>query len=238
MFGDREGSARGDVAEVSGVVVVSTVTVAAATQTSSTGPVLAFAGAVLVAVIAAVTAGRRQRSDLTAAGARHTAELAADAAKLRSQLAHDRQLKDLDDLRAFFDEGATAFEEATDRLRDMAVALRRSDPKVRQDRAVTCGRLAAEQVRRADVFARRVALRFERDEPVAIHYGDLAVKLDARYGALLDVAPAQITDEQDEADDSIASDAFMLWTQFAAEARRFVGTAMPLADDVEEQRVT
>jgi hypothetical protein len=223
MFSDRETPVRGEVVEAAGIVIVSMVTVAGATQTNSTGPVLAFAGAVLVAVVAAATAGRRQRRDLDAANARHTAELAAQAERMHTQLHHDRRLKDIDDLRAFLDDGASAYEEAADQLQELAVALRRDDERERATAALTATRGASEQVRRADVFARRVALRFTHDEAIAIHYGNIAAKLTERYRALLEIIPQRITDAQDDTDSTLGAEAMVSWIRFATEARNFVG---------------
>ena len=68
---------------------------AVALQTDQTGPVLAFSGALIVAIITWVSSDRRQERALVAERERQFAKLA-----------HDRELADLTDLRALLDEAA------------------------------------------------------------------------------------------------------------------------------------
>jgi hypothetical protein len=102
------------VPEVVGLVVVvgGTAAVTATAASSYVAPILAFVGAILVAVIAAVTADRRQRRALTAEGARHDASLRAESGRQVTQLEHSRGLADLADLRSLLDEVATALHQA------------------------------------------------------------------------------------------------------------------------------
>lgn len=62
-------------------------------------PGLTFVGAMAVALIAAVTAGRRQTRELSAERERLDDRLKAEQHMHAQQLAHDRALRDLDDLR-------------------------------------------------------------------------------------------------------------------------------------------
>jgi hypothetical protein len=100
------------VAVAGGTVVVVTVTVLGASATDDTGPILAFVGAVLVALIAAYTAGRRQAR-----------ALAAESGRLAQQLEHDREMADLADTRARFDDAAVALHDASVALSGLEGAL-------------------------------------------------------------------------------------------------------------------
>jgi hypothetical protein len=90
---------------------VGAVTVAVASSSEQTGPILAFAGALTVALITALTAQRRLRS-----------QLAAEEGRLASQLRHDRTLRDLDELRSLLDEAAVAAASAMKAFLDLNVA--------------------------------------------------------------------------------------------------------------------
>jgi hypothetical protein len=83
---------------------------AAASGSRHAGPILTFVGAILVALIAWYATDRRQRRLLAAEDTRHKAELQAHEKRHAAQLAHDRSLRDLDDLRRFLDEAADAYE--------------------------------------------------------------------------------------------------------------------------------
>jgi hypothetical protein len=98
--------------------VVGAATVAVASSSDQTGPILAFAGALTVALITAVTAQRRLRS-----------QLAAEEGRLASQLRHDRTLRDLDELRSLLDEAAVGAASAMSAFLDLSVKAQLvSDP--------------------------------------------------------------------------------------------------------------
>lgn len=94
------------------IVVAGGAAVAGATQTNQTAAILAFAGAILVAIIAAYTAGRRQ-----------VRALRAERERQADRLAHERQLQDVEHLRQFLDEAAAAFEAAHDALVELSAEL-------------------------------------------------------------------------------------------------------------------
>ena len=126
--------------EIIVLVVFGGATVAASTTTSYVAPILAFVGAVLVATIAAVTAGRRQRQALAAEGLRHRQSLEAENNRHDAQLAHARELADLADLRLLLDEAASTLHEARYAKDGLRVAfiqhgrsLGESAPEVRTD---------------------------------------------------------------------------------------------------------
>jgi hypothetical protein len=92
-----------------GMAVVGGGAIVAATSTSETGPILAFVGALLVAVIAAYTADRRQ-------------ERALEAERRRQQagLRHEREQADVTDLRSVLEEALSV---ANDALNSVGVAF-------------------------------------------------------------------------------------------------------------------
>jgi ABC-type nickel/cobalt efflux system permease component RcnA len=103
-----------------GTVVVVTVAVLGASATDNTGPILAFVGAVLVALIAAFTAGRRQKRALDAESERH-------ANDVRHRATH-----------AVFQHGQWTGERAPDAVREVA-AIATSLGPIRQRLAVRFG---------------------------------------------------------------------------------------------------
>lgn len=85
-----------------GTVVVAAVTVVGASATAKTAPILAFAGAILVALVTAYTANRRQVQALNA-----------ESQRLARQLEHDRELADLADTRKVCDDAVVALHDAS-----------------------------------------------------------------------------------------------------------------------------
>jgi hypothetical protein len=109
--------------EVAVLVVIAGGAAYGATRSNQTGPVLAFAAALIVATIAAVTAARRLGQQLAAERERTLLQLEAEDSRLQRQLAaegerqdaqlvHARELADLADLRALLDEAAVALHRA------------------------------------------------------------------------------------------------------------------------------
>jgi hypothetical protein len=89
-----------------GVVIVTagTATAAAVTAHNALAPILAFVGVILVALLTAYFTKRRQEDQLLAERDRQDAALVAENERLQHQLAHDRQLHDLAELRSVIDE--------------------------------------------------------------------------------------------------------------------------------------
>lgn len=87
------------------VAVVGTVGAAAATATEHLAPVLTFVGALIVAVLTAVTTNRRQ-----------AIQLVAERKQLELRLAHERALADLADLRSVVEGALGAVDRATRQL--------------------------------------------------------------------------------------------------------------------------
>lgn len=107
-----DGLGGGEVAAGGAVIVLVGAAAVGASQTDHTGPLLAFVGALLVSLIAAVTAGRRQKRSLDA-----------ERTRLTDQLAHDRKLHDLEHLRVLLDEAMEAYELAYRASVGFAVAM-------------------------------------------------------------------------------------------------------------------
>jgi hypothetical protein len=110
----------------------------------------ALVGALLVALIASVTADRRLTKQLAAEHQRHAAELA-----------HDRELTDLGDLRSLFDEAALA-------LRDTERAYGHAAPAVGQgpiDEQLRCQRVL-------DVLAARLHVRLGTTDEITTTFAD------------------------------------------------------------------
>ena len=98
------------------VVVIGGGSVLGAAQTSNTGPILAFIGALLVALITWFAADRRQRYSL-----------AAEKARLDLQLSHERRLNDVEHLRDLLDEAIAAYEAVLDKTTELLVRSQRED---------------------------------------------------------------------------------------------------------------
>jgi hypothetical protein len=112
-----------DAAVAGGTVVVTAGTAAAAALAgkSTVGPILAFVGVILVALLTAYFTKRRQadqlnaeqhrlETTLAAEERRQAATLGAEETRLQRQLDHDRQLHDLAELRTIIDEALDRME--------------------------------------------------------------------------------------------------------------------------------
>jgi hypothetical protein len=85
------------VAVAGGTILVGAVTVVGASATDKTAPILAFVGAIVVALITAYKANRRQ-----------VLALNAESTRLTEQLRHERELADLASARTVLDDAALA----------------------------------------------------------------------------------------------------------------------------------
>lgn len=138
--------------------MVAVVAVAGATSTDETAPILAFVAAILVALVAAYTAGHRQDR-----------ALAAERERLRLQLGHEREIADLADVRALFDNAATILAETSRALSGLESALFTHGAWL-GERAIetwTKARDAAEQVRG---MRERLGVRLAGDHGALLAY--------------------------------------------------------------------
>jgi hypothetical protein len=154
------------VAVAGGTVVVVTVAVLGASTTDDTGPILAFVGAVLVALIAAFTAGRRQARALKA-----------ESGRLAQQLEHDRELADLADTRALFDEAVVALQDA-DEVRHRATQAVFQHGQWTGERAPDAVQEVAVIATSLGPIRQRLAVRFgdEHDAVRGVHAVQLALR--------------------------------------------------------------
>lgn len=81
-----------------------------ASSTDNTAPILAFVGALLVALLTAYSAHRLQAASLAAEDKRQQRALSEESARQRQQLRHDRQLHDLRDLREVVESSLGAYD--------------------------------------------------------------------------------------------------------------------------------
>jgi hypothetical protein len=168
---------RGDATVGGAVIVIGGLAVGTATQVHSSlvGPILTFVGVILVALLTAWFTKQRQRADLAAErerqekaleaeNARHRQTISADFGRLDKQLAHDRRLADLADLRGVLDEAAIALDRAAQAHRPVGArvladplnyeGLRESQREIQEVRE-TCDALLA-----------RLRIRLGQDDPV------------------------------------------------------------------------
>lgn len=119
-----------------------------------TAAVLAFIGALAVAVIAAWTASSRQRQQLRAEGERQ-----------QRQLVHDRQLADLDDLRRVLDDAALALDRASQAHRPVGARVL-TDPIDHEGLAESHQEIGTAR-ETCDALLARLRVRLGQNDPVS-----------------------------------------------------------------------
>lgn len=135
---------------------------------------VAIGGAIIVALITAVTTDRRlarqldaeakrQERAIEAQEQRQTTELEAADERHRAALGAERDLADLADERALLDEIAVAIYRANDAVGDVALVIRRGWSAVQEgsERAAL-----NERGREIDALTARAGIRFSKDEPL------------------------------------------------------------------------
>jgi hypothetical protein len=120
----------------------------AASAADHTAPILAFVGALIVAVITAVTTNRRQ-----------AVQLAAEQSLLDLRLSHERALADLADLRGVLESALAAAERATSQLERVSGA-----PNSDQRAELEAGLIKVSNA------ANRLRLRLESGDPILVAY--------------------------------------------------------------------
>ena len=167
---------RGDATVGGAVVVVGAVAVGTATQVHSSlvGPILTFVGVILVALLTAWFTKQRQRADLAAErdrqekaldaeNERQRQTISADFGRLDKQLAHDRQLHDLGELRAVVDDALRDAEKA----RGLWLDLHRVTVRPSYDKPVADQVYSALQGARRDVAHSAIRLTVRDQRAVA-----------------------------------------------------------------------
>lgn len=157
----RYDSSMHDHSGTSGIVALIVVAgggAAAATATDHTSAILAFIGALLVALIAAATAGRRQMRELDGADRR-----------LREQLAHDRAVAELAHLRDLLDEAAALYEASLEPIFSLGFHAEAFDPEDKEHFADALETAVRAQVKVSGML-RRLQLRFDGEHDVVRSY--------------------------------------------------------------------
>lgn len=131
---------------------------------------LTLAGAIVVALITAVTTDRRLSRQIKDSGERQERELTAEAERQDAALAHDRELADLADLRLLLDGFAVALDRgrsARDEMVLLSQTARHIQPTLEQQARETAA--AAEQSGR-DLLALTVRLqvRLGPSDPITV----------------------------------------------------------------------
>lgn len=212
---------KGDAIGAGIVVVVGGAAAAGASQTSSAGPYLTFAGAILVALITWIATDRRQARQLREERARLTEQLAAETVKLDQQFAHERRLRDLDALRAFLDDAATVLDETVDLLNEARVRRELPDPNEWMD--ATQLRLATARLLN---MSRRFGLRMLPNHPMRTGYRQAATSLSQALREIVD--PSQWTDARAAKVEEATSAAAAGVAAFTIAAVRAVGVGQLL----------
>lgn len=128
---------------------------------------LTLAGAIVVALITAVTTDKRLSRQINAERERQERDLAAGAERQRADLAHDRELAYLADLRNVLDEAALALNDAQDARGRVRLAEGWRDPDRAQARQET-----AERGRRLVGTLARVQVRLGTEDPIATGFDE------------------------------------------------------------------
>jgi hypothetical protein len=207
-----------------------------ASQSSQTGPILAFAGALIVVVITAITTDRRQarqmNADETAQTAtldaereRHSESLKAEGDRLALQLRHDRALLDVQHLREQLDRCAAAFEKSRTDVTSLIVTLKNPHPERLPDQ-VKWMRESLTSYTAVSIELRRLQLRLPDKHPVCVAYADVETQVYRRLFATKSFPDHdQLTDEQNDEDSDRGVDGLTAFGRFAAAARDAVGVA-------------
>ena len=212
-------------------------TAAAATTTDYTTPIITLVGAVFVATLTAVTTNRRQAKQLAAEGERLTRQLQAEQESQRQRLKHDREVKDLDHLREFFDENAAAWELTREALNELSSALFTRDLQRQRvldgdgtseaegelmERDARCWDAYAKAERHLGtmyVLVRRMGLRLPIDHPVVKAITATIDALQERQAELYERLWSDVPNTEVHRDDEFVSDAVARWREFVDLAR-------------------
>ena len=190
----------------SGTIVVVVATGGAAVAASGSewiAPITALVGAVFVAILTAVTTNRRL-----------VHQLDAEDRRITRQLAHTRDLGELQHLREFFDDLAAAFETRLDAQGEWASALR--EPRAEDEALKSTAFATLDAYRRMNIASRRLGLRPPFGHPVCEAYRAAEDMLDVR-GSALDVMFVEGFDQHSDRDNS--DRVMILWGRFVDAAR-------------------
>src|SRR3954471_18476520 len=161
------------ISEIGAVFVVGGAVAAGASQTDHFAPILAFAGALIVAVLTAVTTNRRQDHQLRAEERRQRAELAAGADRLERQLRSERRRQDVEHMRVLMDEVSAEWAHTIEGLQRLSVGA--LDPDADNDAEPIYD--PARHYPQLLALAARLDLRLGHHHPLAARFHDAVVSL-------------------------------------------------------------
>jgi hypothetical protein len=168
-----------------------TVILAQAQQAADHTPAwLAFAGALAVAIIAAMTAHLRQRAELTAERDRLDDQLAAERDRHAERLEHERSLNDLEELRTVLDAAAAQLATTFIAFGDIGVLHGREEYMAARDTVLAYHQAVINGVRQKE----RLTVRLGREHPVTLAYD---ATLDALNEGYRFVRMAALEDRRD-----------------------------------------
>jgi hypothetical protein len=152
--------------------VVATGAIAGATATDDTGPILAFVGALVVALITAYTTERRQRE----------------------QLAHDRRLQDLADFRDLLKRTSVLMHSHSAPLVQLLAATKNERGEVAGEALAEAQRAVSTLVESQPVLADHLGellLYFEAEDPIFVAFTRYVGALSRAVDAFLENMPAE-----------------------------------------------
>jgi hypothetical protein len=231
------------------LLVIAGGTVAGATQTNDTGPILTFVGALIVVVITAVTTNRRQARQLSAEGERHrdslraegerqATSLQAESERLDRRQHHERLLINLDHLRQMLDMAAAAYETTHQTMILLEVSLRQRNREVEsaienqdtetkiRERAIA----AVDAAKSVSTQLRRLEIRVPKTHPIFVGYSDVENAVAAWVDHALDRKATGMTADDSQAGSALAGQAVIAFSSFAEAARAEVGSTEARAD--------
>lgn len=182
----------------------------AASESSNAPSLLAFTGALLVALITWYATDRRQTAALMADDRRHRASLDAEQTRLALTLRHERDLNDRQRLRDFLDDAAAVLEDVTTTFLTLSVALdedvdelgnggdecgtesdsdRLEEPQLEQLQLRSEGRSKNLEL---GAWARKMALRFPSDDRILTAFREAEEALTDGLDAAAEAHPADV----------------------------------------------
>ena len=186
-----------------------------AAKPDDTGPILAFIGALIVAILASWTARRNMRDQIDGEADRH-----------QKTLDSDRSLVDIQHLRELLDSSAAAYEDAYAATVRYAVALQHP-PNTTEDRdrrgQAFSEAYAAE--RKLSTELHRIEMRFEDGHPVCNAYREVDEQVKKRVQFLSDLEDTDgvLTGKANEEDTGLGGQLLNLFSQFTASVRTEIG---------------
>lgn len=162
------GGAGDDLVVAGGTAAVGTVAVLGTSGSSNAAPTLAFVGALLVALLTAYTAQRRQRTQLDA-----------EANRLAQQLDHERQLQDLSDLREIMEDALDMADSARLAIAYARIATAAGDADEAEEQLAALRK----EMRRMLNITNQLQIRLADRDPLLVAYRAMTEAIRDRHAA-------------------------------------------------------